>query len=255
MYPRLGVNLDHVATLRQLRGTPYPGLIEAANLAILGGADQITVHLREDRRHIQNQDVKNLRAQLKEPYLLNLEMAASPEMIRFASTVKPNWVCLVPEKRKELTTEGGLDLLKLHKKISAAIAQLKKNQIKVSLFVEPNLKILKISQEMGADAIELHTGAYCLATQVASGKRSPQKIHKELERLKKAAQFAQSHGVTPHAGHGLDDKNIRALAELEYSDRTPLIAEYNIGHFIVCRSVAVGMERAVKEMVSAIRAP
>ena len=253
MRSRLGVNIDHIATLRQLRGTPYPSLIEAAQLAEAGGADQITVHLREDRRHIQDQDVKDLRRELKVP--LNLEMAVAPEMIRFALKVQPDWVCLVPEKRKELTTEGGLNIEKNQKAVGSAIEKLKKRGIQVSCFIEPSSSSVKLSHSLGADAVEFHTGQFCLAAQGEFGARSAKRATLEFERLKKAALLAKKLGLHPHAGHGFDYENVRRVAELENSDRSPLIEEYNIGHVIVCRSALVGLERAVREMVSAIQAP
>ena len=247
--PRLGVNIDHIATLRQLRGTPYPSLLEAAQIVEKAGADQITVHLREDRRHIQDQDVKQLRATLKIP--LNLEMAVSPEMVRFAMRIRPDWVCLVPEKRQEVTTEGGLDVEKNQKKIAAAITQLKKVGIQVSCFIEPSLKSVKFSSAVGADAVEFHTGKYCTAAQ----KSSQAQTQRELERLRKAAVLAREIGIHPHAGHGFDYENVRPVVELEASQHVPLIEEYNIGHAIVCRAALVGLERAVREMISAIQAP
>lgn len=249
----LGVNIDHVATLRQLRGTPYPDLLEAARLAQKGGADQITVHLREDRRHIQDQDVRILKAKLE--LLLNLEMAATSEMTDFACKIRPDWTCIVPEKRQELTTEGGLAMAKNKKRIGTTIARLRKAKIQVSCFIEPSLEAVKLSQELGADAVEFHTGQYCLATQGGFGKSSPKKAQQEFQRLNKAALLAKKLGLHVHAGHGFDYENVRPVAELENSDRSPLIEEYNIGHAIVCRAALVGMERAVREMVSAIGAP
>jgi pyridoxine 5-phosphate synthase len=151
MLPKLGVNIDHIATLRQLRGTPYPGILEAAKLVEIAGGDQITVHLREDRRHIQDDDVKILRAHLNVP--LNLEMAADEKMVKFASNVGPDWACLVPEKRKELTTEGGLDVVKNKRAVGSAITKLKKKGIKLSCFIEPSTNMVKMSHELGSDAI------------------------------------------------------------------------------------------------------
>lgn len=246
--PRLGVNLDHFATLRQLRQTPYPHLIEAAAIAIDAGAEQITVHLREDRRHIQPEDVKSLRKFLKSKHaLLNLEMAGTPAMLKFALQVKPDWVCLVPERRTEVTTEGGLNLIKARKFISDATKKFKARGIKLSLFIEPELVSVNLSAELGADAVELHTGRYCIETQKT--KPSQAKIARELKRIRLAALKAQERGMRAHAGHGLDLKNVRSIEAMD------LIEEYNIGHFIVCRSAIVGLERAVREMVSAIQAP
>lgn len=242
--PRLGVNIDHIATLRQLRGTPYPDIVEAARLAEKGGARQITVHLREDRRHIQDEDVRRLRSKIKVP--LNLEMAVSDEIVKFALKTKPDWVCLVPEKRQEVTTEGGLDLARNYKKTAKAIETLKKAKILVSCFVEPSTEAVKLSHELGADAVEFHTGRFCLATQ---DKKFARRVKPELERIRKAALLAQKSGLHAHAGHGFDYDNVRTVAKLD------LIEEYNIGHAIVCRAAMVGLERAVHEMLSAIIAP
>ncbi len=243
MKPRLGVNIDHIATLRQLRGTFYPDLLEAMQLAEKGGAEQITVHLREDRRHIQDRDVELLRKQLHVP--LNLEMAASPLMVSFALKIQPDWVCLVPEKRKELTTEGGLDLSVRPRRFASAIAQLKEAGIRVSCFIEPSLIAVKWSEKLGANAVEFHTGKYCLASQ--------KRIPVELERIKKSSLLAHQRGLKVHAGHGFDYKNILGVLELRNSDGSPLIEEYNIGHSIVCRAVLVGLENAVREMASLIQ--
>ncbi len=253
--PRLGVNIDHVATLRQLRGTPYPSLLEAARIVEDAGGTQITVHLREDRRHIQDRDVTELKASLRIP--MNLEIAATDAMVRIARKVKPEWVCLVPEKRAEVTTEGGLALEKNRKRLGLAVGSLRKSGIRVSLFVEPSKKAMKLSAELGADAVEIHTGRYCLATQ--SGKVASRpgqaKVKAELKRIFDAGVMARDLGMHVHAGHGFDYANVRPVAELTDRDGRPLIEEYNIGHAIVCRAALVGMDQAVKEMVSAILAP
>ena len=253
MLPRLGVNIDHIATLRQLRGTPYPSVLEAARLCEMAGAEQLTVHLREDRRHIQDQDVKILRAELRVP--LNLEMAATDDMARFALKLKPDWVCLVPEKRNEVTTEGGLDIEKNKKRVAAITAKLVKAGIQVSYFIEPTVTVVKLSAELGANAVELHTGLFCLATQGAFGKRSEKKVQVELKRIENSARQAIASGLHAHAGHGFDYENVRQVAALVDVKKQPLIEEYNIGHAIVCRAAIVGMERAVREMVSALCAP
>lgn len=250
--PRLGVNIDHLATLRQLRGTPYPSLLDAAKIVENAGGSLITVHLREDRRHIQDLDVRDLRRFLKIP--LNLEMAATDEMTRIALKIKPEWACVVPEKRSEITTEGGLSLEKNAKKIAQVVERLKRAKIKVSLFVEPSLKAMRKSAELGADAVELHTGRYCLATQTKpSG--SKKKITSEFLRIQDAAEEAKRLGLHVHAGHGFDYSNVRAIAAIVDENQEPLIEEFNIGHSIVCRAALVGLDRAVKEMLSAILAP
>jgi pyridoxine 5-phosphate synthase len=247
---RLGVNIDHVATLRQLRGTPYPSLLEAADLVENAGADQITVHLREDRRHIQDQDVRDLKQSLKASgkIALNLEMAVTPEMVRIATRIRPDWVCLVPEKRRELTTEGGLDLGKIQKVAAAAISQLKKKGIRVSCFVEPSIESVELSHRLGADAVELHTGQFCLAAQGKFGARSQARQKKELARIEKAGLRAEALGLHAHAGHGFDYENVLDVVALRNSRNQPLFEEYNIGHAIVCRAVMVGLEKAVVEM-------
>lgn len=258
-WARLGVNIDHIATLRQLRGTPYPDLVEAARLVEKAGGDQITVHLREDRRHIQDDDVRRLRAESRLP--LNLEMAASDAMVRFATKVGPDWTCIVPERRQEVTTEGGLDLERQARRVGQVVQKLKKAGIKVSLFVEPSVKAMKLSAKLGADAVELHTGRFCLATQAPGlegakpGSRAAKKAESERMRILSAGREAVSLGLACHAGHGFDYLNVRQLVSERREDGSPLIEEYNIGHAIVCRAALVGLERAVREMVSAIAAP
>lgn len=247
LIPRLGVNIDHFATLRQLRGTPYPDLIEVAKRVEAAGAHQITVHLREDRRHIQDRDVFELRKKIG--ISLNLEMAVSTEIIKIAHKVKPDWVCLVPEKRQEVTTEGGLDVLRMKKKLAPVIRDFKKKGIKVSLFVEPDTRVVRLSHELGADAIEIHTGKYCNATQRSFGAKSASIEKREWKRIEESAILGQKLGIHVHAGHGFDLENVREIAALGR------IEEFNIGHFIVCRSALVGVDQAVREMISAIQAP
>ncbi len=251
MLPILGVNIDHVATLRQLRGTVYPDLLHAAEEAEAGGAQQITVHLREDRRHIQDEDVRLLRRKLKVP--LNLEMAITPEMVKIAAKICPDWVCLVPEKRRELTTEGGLDLARNQRDTENAIQKLQKSGIRVSCFVEPSAESVKLSADLGADAVELHTGRYCLA------KGAQRKA--ELARISRAGLLAHQLRLHVHAGHGFDYLNLTPVLGLMRAEKGRghsvikhrLFEEYNIGHSIVCRSVFVGMRRAVEEMVAVMR--
>ncbi len=254
---RLGVNIDHLATLRQLRGTPYPDLLEGVRIIETAGAHQITMHLREDRRHIQDKDVHQIRTQTS--VQLNLEMAATDFMVRFANRVRPDWVCLVPEKRQELTTEGGLDVSRNQKHLRSVIQKLKKTGIRVSLFIEPSQKAVESSQDLGGDAVELHTGRFCLATQSPPGSRLRSLAQKELLRIEKAARLAQQKGLHVHAGHGFDYENIRDVVNLGIDatqpNQLPLIEEFNIGHSIICRAALVGLERAVREMVSAIQAP
>jgi pyridoxine 5-phosphate synthase len=254
--PQLGINIDHIATLRQLRGTPYPDLVEAARLSVSGGAEQITIHLREDRRHIQDADVRNIRAALGKtiPARLNLEMAATEEMLKIARKTRPEWACLVPEKRQEVTTEGGLALDKNEKRIRKILDGLKKSGIRVSLFIEPTAKAVRLSRAWGADAVELHTGKYCIETQRkdALTPKGRKRVDAQLRRIEDAARAGQE--ILVHAGHGFDYENVRPVAAL-MDGGTPLIREYNIGHAVVCRAALVGLERAVREMKSAILAP
>lgn len=234
--PKLGVNIDHVATIRQARRTVEPDPVAAAVLAELAGADSITVHLREDRRHIQDRDVRVLRETLRVP--MNLEMAATAEMIGIAREIKPLQVSLVPEKRQEVTTEGGLDVRSQLATLRPMVAELKAAGILVSMFIDPTPDQVFASKEVGADAIELHTGTYAEAGE---------KHAAELERLRTASKLAVEAGLRLHAGHGLTYWNVRPVATI------PEMAELNIGHSIVSRAVLVGMERAVREMKLAMR--
>lgn len=240
MTQRLGVNVDHVATLRQARKTTYPDPVTAAALAELAGAGQITVHLREDRRHIQERDLRVLRETVQT--LLNLEMAASPEMVKAAYEHKPDVVTLVPERREELTTEGGLDVSSQKDLIARTVKTLKDGDIVVSLFIDPDLDQVKAAHRVSADRIELHTGRYCEA-------RSDKERHKELSRIVDAAKAATKLGLGCAAGHGLNYENVRPIARIGEID------ELNIGHSIVARAVLVGFERAVKEMLELLRSP
>jgi len=229
---RLGVNLDHVATVRQARRATQPDPVQAAVLAELGGADGITVHLREDRRHIQDRDVDLLQKTVKTR--LNVEMAATQEMLRVALTVKPSQVTLVPERRDEITTEGGLDVALNGVALKPVIRTLEDAGIPVSIFVDPQLDQIKAAHKLGAEAVEINTAAY---TEAAAPDG-------ELRRVADAARLGRKLGLEVHAGHGLDYKNVGAVAAL------PEITELNIGHSIVARGVLVGIEGAVREMAS-----
>lgn len=228
----LGVNIDHVATLRQARGTTYPRPVEAAIMAEFAGADSITVHLREDRRHIQDDDLVEIQAVLRTH--MNLEMAVTDEMIGIACKLKPSDVCLVPEKREELTTEGGLDVAGQKKKVRDACSRLADAGIRVSLFIDPDTAQLDAAAEIGAPVIELHTGAY------ADTEDDDQS--QELERIVDAASHASALGLIVNAGHGLHYGNVAEIA------RIPQIVELNIGHAIVSRAVFEGLTDAVREM-------
>ena len=230
---RLGVNVDHVATLREQRHTSYPSPVKVALLAQKAGADQITVHLREDRRHIKEKDVIELKKKLKIP--LNLEMSLNKEIVEFALKVKPQSCCIVPERRRELTTEGGLDVIKNRKRLQKVIPELKKKGIKVSLFVEPDIRQIEEAKKLGSDAVEIHTGRYADA-------KTEKKRKKELERIKKAGEYAIKIGLKLHAGHGLHYGNTKPIAKIKGME------ELNIGHAIISKAVEVGIEKAVKMM-------
>jgi pyridoxine 5-phosphate synthase len=231
---RLGVNIDHAATLRQVRGatTIYPDLLQISKLAIKGGADQITVHLREDRRHIQDADVILLSQNKK--IKLNLEMAISNEMVKIACQLKPAWVCLVPEKREELTTEGGLDILNYTEKIEKVIQKLHQNKIKVSLFIEPSIEQVIASKDVLADAVEFHTGSWVM--KLNSKKKN------EWIKLDKSARLAHELGLIVNAGHGLDYDHLKGIKKL------PFLNEVNIGHSLICYSLVDGVESVTRKM-------
>ena len=236
-YVRLGVNVDHTATIRQQRGTRYPDPVLAAAVVELAGADQITVHLREDRRHIIDRDVTILRDTIQTR--LNLEMADTEEMRRIACEVRPGTVTLVPEKREERTTEGGLDVVGNRSALAAHVPQLVDAGIEVSLFVDPDPVQIDASREVGAQAVELHTGDYCNAVGAAR--------ERELEKLRAASAHAAKAGLTVVGGHGLDYVNVRAVAAI------PEMEELNIGHSIIARAIFVGLDQAVREMIALIR--
>lgn len=230
---KLGVNIDHVATLRQARGTTYPDPAAAAVLAVNAGADSITLHLREDRRHIQDQDVVQVKEKLAVP--VNLEMAATTEMISIAEKVKPEYCCLVPEKREELTTEGGLNVVAQQALIASACTRLAAAGIRVSLFVDAERQQIDAAKTCGAPAIEIHTGHYADAS-------SEQERKKQLQKIIAAAEYASSIDLIVNAGHGLTIHNVQPIAVI------PLINELNIGHSIIARAIFVGIEAAVREM-------
>lgn len=228
----LGVNIDHVATLRQARGTRYPDPVHAALQAEMAGADLITLHLREDRRHIQERDVELLRAQLQTR--MNLEMAVTDEMVEIACRYRPHDCCLVPERREELTTEGGLDVAAQLPRVREVCAQLAEAGIRVSLFVDPEPHQLEAAVEAGAPVVEIHTGAYADADETSRAA--------ELERVVAAAARARALGLQVHAGHGLNYDNVQPVAAI------PEIVELNIGHAIISRAVFTGLSEAVREM-------
>ena len=233
----LGVNIDHVATLRQARGTDYPSPVEAALAAEDAGADYITLHLREDRRHIQDRDVESLRRALKTH--MNLESAVTPEMIAVAQRIRPREVCLVPERRAELTTEGGLDVAGNFDNVKRACSELRAAGIRVSLFVDVDRGQVDAALRTGAPVVELHTGHY------ADARVTEERVG-ELEKIRAVAGYASSRGLHVNAGHGLNYGNVRPIAEIDN------IRELNIGHAIVARSIFVGIAQAVREMKTLI---
>jgi pyridoxine 5-phosphate synthase len=229
---RLGVNVDHIATVRQARRAEVPDPVAAALLAEQAGADGITVHLREDRRHIQERDVERLRERATTK--INLEMAVTPAMVAYAEKLRPDDACFVPEKREELTTEGGLDVIAHNTKVKEAVARLQDRGVHVSLFIDPASPQIEAAREAGAYAVEIHTGAYCNAG--GAGR------DKERQAIAAAASLAQSLGLEVHGGHGLDYENVSLVAAI------PEIVELNIGHSIIARAVLVGIDQAVREM-------
>jgi pyridoxine 5-phosphate synthase len=230
---RLGVNIDHIATLREARKTYEPDPVSAAVAAEMAGADQITAHLREDRRHIQNRDIRLIREVVKTT--LNLEMAATAEMQEIALALKPDSACIVPEKREEVTTEGGLDLLGASGNMGELVATLKDADILVTAFIDPAINQVQQAARLGFDAIEIHTGAYANAPIPAQ--------EPELDKIREAAEAAARLGLRVHAGHGLNYHNTTAILEIEQ------IEELNIGHAIIARAVFTGLERAVRDML------
>ena len=236
---KLGINVDHTATLRQARNNvTYPDPVVAALLAEYSGCDSIVVHLREDRRHIKERDVIFIKEAIKIP--LNLEMSASKSVVDFACKVIPYQATLVPEKRQELTTEGGLDLIRNKKKVSGVIKRLKKAGTRVSLFIDPLKKQINIAKKLGVELIEINTGAFSLA-------KTKTTINKELKKISVAAKFAKSQGFSVSAGHGLDYDNLAEIVKIGE------IEELNIGHSIICRSVFIGINQAINEMISLLK--
>ncbi len=236
---RLGVNIDHVATVRNARGEDYPDPLRAALQAEKYGAESVTIHLREDRRHINESDLKRIITKLRIP--LNLEIAATKEMLKIALKRKPPFICIVPEKRKEITTEGGLNLNYRRKFLATIIKKLKKNRSRVSLFIEPNLKDIKDSKNLNADCVEIHTGKFCNLV------NKNKNYKKELVKIKNAINYGNKLGLEIHAGHGLTYKSARILSNIQG------IKEFNIGHFLVGESIFVGLERAIKKFKKIIK--
>ena len=236
---RLGVNIDHVATVRNARGENYPDPLRAALQAEKCGAESVTIHLREDRRHINELDLERIITKLRIP--LNLEIAATKEMLKIALKRKPPFICIVPEKRKEITTEGGLNLKYRRKFLATIIKKLKKNRSRVSLFIEPNLKDIKDSKNLDADCVEIHTGKFCNLV------NKNKNYKKELVKIKNAINYGNKLGLEIHAGHGLTYKSARILSNIQG------IKEFNIGHFLVGESIFVGLERAIKKFKKIIK--
>ena len=229
---RLGVNIDHVATVRNARGEIYPSPLRAALIAQRSGADSVTIHLREDRRHINELDLKQIKSNLKIP--LNLEIAATQEMLKIALISKQPFICIVPEKRKEVTTEGGLNLNYNKKLLSLIIKKLKKNKSRISLFIEPSIKDIRESKKLNADCVEIHTGKLCNLINKNKNYKN------ELMKIKKAVKLGNDLGLEVHAGHGLTYRSAKILSKLKG------IHEFNIGHFLICESIFVGLSNSIK---------
>ena len=237
--PRLGVNIDHVATLRNARGEGYPSPTRAAIMCQEFGADGITAHLREDRRHIKDKDLEEIKDQISIP--LNFEMAPTNEMVEIAINTLPNACCIVPEKREEITTEGGIDVIRNHNIIAPLIDKLKINNIRVSLFVDASNDQIEMSQKIGADIVEIHSGEFC------------RKVHDELDyenelsKIKESVSFANSIGLEPHIGHGITFKSIVELSNIKN------VKEFNIGHFIIGESIFIGLKESIRTFKSLIK--
>ena len=230
---RLGVNIDHVATIRNARGELHPDPLNAAKFVKKAGANSITIHLREDRRHIKDIDAKKI-CKIKN-LLVNLEISTNPKIVNIALKIKPNYVCIVPENRKEITTEGGLDLTKNRDKLKKIISKFKKKNIRTSLFINPSLKDIEISKQIGTDCIEIHTGHFSNLV------KSNKKYSNELSKIKKSSINASKFGIEVHAGHGLDYKSTKILSNI------PSIEEFNIGHFLIGESIFYGLFSVIKK--------
>lgn len=233
---RLGVNIDHVATIRNARGGPHPDPVRAAELAIAAGADGVTLHVREDRRHVREDDLERMSRVITAP--INLELACAEEMIAIAERARPHAACLVPERREERTTEGGLDVARQHNIVAPAVRRLTAAGSRVSLFIDPEPEQVAAAIEIGAPVIEMHTGAYCEAFRAGDAARTG----KELAALEKAAAQASMGGLEVHAGHGIDFDSVGPIA------RIPALAELNIGHFLIGEAVFIGLAEAIAEM-------
>ena len=236
---RLGVNIDHIATLRNARGEVHPSPLKAAKLAMKYGADSITIHLREDRRHIKDLDFKKIKKIKKIP--INLELAANNKMLKIALKNKPNFVCIVPENRKEITTEGGLNIKKNNKKLFMIINKLNKNKIRTSLFINPNLEDVNLAKKIGSRCIEIHTG------KISNKIKKKQSYVNDLKNIKKCAKLGKLLGLEVHAGHGIDYKTAKILSKIKE------IEEFNIGHFIIGESIFDGFKHAIKKFKRIIK--
>jgi pyridoxine 5-phosphate synthase len=236
---RLGVNIDHIATVRNARGENHPDPYHAALQVVKMGADSVTIHLREDRRHINDLDAKKI-CKLKK-VLVNLEISMNDKIIKNALKIKPNYICIVPENRKEVTTEGGLNIVKNKKKLSKIIQRFKKAKIRTSLFINPTLKDIKLSKELNVDCVEIHTG------KISNLVKLKKKFHSELDRIKKCSIFANKLNIEVHAGHGLDYKTTKVLCKVKE------IEEFNIGHFIIGESIFIGLSSVIKKFKKIIK--
>ena len=236
---RLGVNIDHIATVRNARGEKHPDPYYAALQVVKMGADSVTIHLREDRRHINDLDAKKICKTKK--VLVNLEISINDKIVNNALKIKPDYICLVPENRKEVTTEGGLNLIKYKKKLKNIIEKFKKNKIRTSLFINPSIKDIKLSKELNADCVEIHTG------KISNLVKSKKRYNEELNRIKKCSILANKLNIEVHAGHGLDYKTTKILTKIKE------IEEFNIGHFIIGESIFIGLSNVIKRFKRIIK--